>query len=77
MLEPLTLTGDGCSPWPPALQFTPEVEAGIRAASALAFGADWDGTTPEQDLEILAHDLIRYAPDLVRQLMSLAGENQL
>lgn len=77
MLEPLTLTGDGCSPWPPALQFTPEVESGIRAATQLAFGADWDTTSAEQDLEILAHDLIRYAPDLVRQLMAIAGQEEL
>jgi hypothetical protein len=26
------------SPWPPALEFTPEVRAGIEAAMILAFG---------------------------------------
>lgn len=76
MFEPLSLTENGCSPWPPALQFTPEVEAGIRAAAALACGESWDMPQDELELEILARDLIRYAPELVRQLMSLAAEKQ-
>lgn len=76
MFEKLIMTDDGCSPWPPVLQFTPEVASGLRAATALAYGESWELPQDELELEVLAHDLIRYAPELVRQLMALAAEKQ-
>lgn len=38
MFNKSTMTDDECSPWPPVLWLTPEVQSGIQAATDLAFG---------------------------------------
>jgi hypothetical protein len=65
MLQPLTMTDDDCSPWPPVLQFTPEVQSGIDAAAALAFGRYWDTPIGELPLEALRCELFHYAPEIL------------
>jgi hypothetical protein len=64
MFDKLTMTDDECSPWPPVLQFTPEVQSGIEAAAALAFGRYWDTPMCELTPEAFAGELARYAPGL-------------
>lgn len=65
MFHQLTMTADGCSPWPPVLQFTPEVQSGIEAAAALAFGPYWDTPMCELPPEVIAKELARYATEFV------------
>jgi hypothetical protein len=60
MFHPYSITADECSPWPPVLQFTPEVQSGIEAAAALAFGPYWDTPISELTPEALAAELERY-----------------
>jgi hypothetical protein len=65
MFNKLTMTGDGCSPWPPVLQFTPEVQSGYDAAAALAFGPYWDTPMCELPPEVFAREFARYAESLM------------
>lgn len=59
------------SPYPPVLNFTPEVEAAKAAFSTFSL-CNFTSAEPEAfDLELLAHDIIRFAPELAAQLMSL------
>jgi hypothetical protein len=60
MLHQLTMPDDECSPWPPVLMFTPEVQSGIEAAAALAFGRYWDTPISELTPEAFAEELERY-----------------
>ena len=73
MFQPRTMMDDECSPWPPVLQFTPEVTSGIQAATELAFGPNWDTPMCELDAEVIAHDLLRYAPALAMMLLDLGS----
>ncbi|WP_009960066.1 MULTISPECIES: hypothetical protein [Verrucomicrobium] len=63
-----------CSPFPPVLQFTPEVESGMLAAADLTFEPRLQSEPSMFDLEILAHDILRYTPELAAQLMQLGME---
>ena len=76
MFDKPTMTDDECSPWPPVLQFTPEVESGIRAAAELAWGPNWDTPMSELDAEVVAHDLLRYSPEFAKQLIELWMDGQ-
>ena len=40
MFDTPNMTDAECSPWPPVLWFTPEVESGIQDATDLAFGRE-------------------------------------
>jgi hypothetical protein len=61
--HPTLLIGD-ISPWPPVMPFSPEVQSGIEAAAALAFGPFWDTPMNELTPEQFASELARYAPVL-------------
>lgn len=63
-----------CSPFPPVLQFTPEVASGLQAMEELTFAPRLQDEPGAFDLEILAHDILRYTPDLAAQLMQLGME---
>jgi hypothetical protein len=65
---------DICSPFPPVLQFTPEVEAGMQAAADLNFELRLQSEPGPFELEMLAHELLRYTPDLASQLVQLGME---
>lgn len=54
MFNTLTMTDAECSPWPPVLWFTPEVQSGIKAAADLAFGPE----SGASDHEVPAHDFL-------------------
>jgi hypothetical protein len=54
MFNKPTMTDAECSPWPPVLWFTPEVQSGIKAAADLAFGPE----SSSSDLEVPAHDFL-------------------
>jgi hypothetical protein len=54
MFNTPTMTDAECSPWPPVLWFTPEVQSGIKAAADLAFGPE----TSDIDHEVPAHDFL-------------------
>ncbi len=69
-----TLSGDECSPWPPALQFTPEVESGLQSAAALAFGPFWDTPMSELTPEMLIQELRRHAEWLMEMSGSRVGQ---
>ena len=58
--QPTHLIGD-ISPWPPVLPFSPEVQSGIEAAAALAFGPLWDTPMNELTPEEFAREFARYA----------------
>jgi hypothetical protein len=66
-----TMTDEFCTSLTPLLQFTPEVRAGHVAAAALKDQRRLQQEPTELDLEILAHDLVRFSPELARQLMEL------
>ncbi|MEZ0386459.1 MAG: hypothetical protein ACAI34_05305, partial [Verrucomicrobium sp.] len=70
----LSMNNELCSPFPPVLQFTPEVESGMLAAEALCFEPRLQDEPSSFDLEILARDLLRYTPELASQLMQLGME---
>lgn len=60
MSDNTTLNVAECSPWPPVLQFTPEVQSGIEAATALAFGPLWDTPMNELTPAQFVSELARY-----------------
>jgi len=57
--------------FPTVLRFTPEVLSGELAASTLSLASFTEAAPSEMDLEILAHEMLRHAPELARQLMEL------
>lgn len=59
------------SPYPPVLNFTPEVESAKAAFAAFSFDSFASAQPEAFDLELLAHDIVRFAPELAMQLMSL------
>lgn len=68
-----TLDINEASPWPPVLNFTPEVESGISAAAALAFGPNWDVPMNELSAEEIMADMLRMNPDIAQQLLAFAN----
>ena len=52
-----TMTAEKCSPWPPALLFTPEVPD-HRSAATMAFGKGWDEDPAEMDLDLVADQIM-------------------
>ncbi len=64
MLQQPTHLAADISPWPPVLPFSPEVQSGIEAAAALAFGPLWDTPMDELTPEQFAMEFARYAPAL-------------
>jgi hypothetical protein len=63
MFDRPTMTDDECSPWPPALEFTPEVRSGILSAADLAFGPGWVIDPKMGDLDRIAHQIASAPPD--------------
>jgi len=62
---------DFYSPSPPVLQFTPEVQSGELAAALLAVTSLSAPEPTLSDLELLAQELLTYAPELAHQLMEV------
>ncbi|TLD70419.1 hypothetical protein FEM03_11850 [Phragmitibacter flavus] len=60
------------SPWPPTLNFTPEVESGVSAAAALAFGPNWDTPMNELTSEQIMQDMLRLSPDIAEDMFAIA-----
>ena len=65
------LLSDPFSPWPPTLHFTPEVRAGIRAATDLEAGPGWDADPAEMDLDAVADEIFLNDPKLLSLLLQL------
>lgn len=65
------------SPWPPVLNLTPEVESGIAAAAALAFGPNWDVPMNELSPEEIVADMLRMNPNIAQELLAFATEQPL
>jgi hypothetical protein len=60
------------SPWPPTLAFTPEVESGVAAAAALAFGPHWDTPMDELAPEQIVQDMLRISPNIADDMFAIA-----
>ena len=64
-----------CSPYPPVLQFTPEVQSGMEAVTTLAFGPALDDDSVVGNLKRLAEEIVLYAPELAEQLVAMGLED--
>jgi len=62
--------GGEISPWPPVLSFTPEVESGVVAAAALAFGPRWDTPMNELSPEQIMQDMLRMSPNVAEEMLA-------
>lgn len=72
MSYPAAFNPADLSPWPPVLNFTPEVERATSAAAALAFGPHWDTPMCELAPEAILEDMLRLAPDMAGRLLAMA-----